>query len=576
MQRFGLILLGALALASCGGGGGGDAGGGGSLPLFIDIDYRSSPSVTTASVNLFGIATCDDCPPPVANFGSCPAINPPRDSSIQVTWQNRTTGVTGPAAHAIVGSCSCLLSNCVVSYSHRWSATVPLGIGDNAIEVRASSPSGGTGLDSLAITRLPSAADGLAAVAGTGQVTLSWPPVGGAASYNLYFATSRDITPGSGTKIAGVTSPFVHTGLQDDTTYYYVATTVIGGFESPASETAWATPGWRTEGIATTASTTLYRDVSIAADSNGAAHVHHAYDAYSGASVSFSNRYVTNAVGTWATLPVGNPSSVNAGIALDAADAVQVAYVGFQGVTRAALASGAWSVDVVDPTGSCSSALVLDAGSKAHLAYYSSAATQSIRYATSASGAWVTGDIEPLVYGGCSGPGTLSLGVDSTGAAHVAYAGEFPGYGLRYATNRGGSWIVAALDSANITRLALAVDVNDKVHIAYTNNVAELKYAEDVTGAWLIEVIDSDGGPNHPALALDANGKAHVSYVDGEYGGELRYMSNATGSWRLLNIDVADSDFAASATDTAVAVDAQGKVHIGYYREGGLRYATNR
>ena len=63
---------------------------------------------------------------------------------------------------------------------------------------------------------------------------------------------------------------------------------------------------------------------------------------------------------------------------------------------------------------------------------------------------------------------------------------------------------------------------------------------------------------------------------DGEYGGELRYSSNSTGSWRLLNIDAADSDFVASATDTAVAVDDQGKVHIAYYREGGLRYATNR
>jgi hypothetical protein len=250
--------------------------------------------------------------------------------------------------------------------------------------------------------------------------------------------------------------------------------------------------------------------------------------------------------------------------------------VGFGGATRAALASGTWSVDAADPTGTCSSSLAIDAGGKAHLAYYSSAAGQSVRYATSASGAWVIADIETLVDIGCSGPGTLSLGVDSTGAAHIAYAGKFPGYGLRYATNRGGSWTVTALDPGNITRLALAVDVNDKVHIVYTSNLAELKYAEDVTGDWLVQVLDSDGGPNHPALAIDASGKAHVSYVDGQYGGELRYTTNSTGSWRLLNVDVADSDFAASAMDTAAAVDTQGKVHIAYYRDGRLRYATNR
>ena len=67
-----------------------------------------------------------------------------------------------------------------------------------------------------------------------------------------------------------------------------------------------------------------------------------------------------------------------------------------------------------------------------------------------------------------------------------------------------------------------------------------------------------------------------MSYVDGEYGGELRYTTNASGSWRLVKIDAADSDFGGSATDTAVAVDAQGKLHITYYRDGGLTYATNR
>jgi len=577
MKRIGLVLVSAIVLASCGGGGNGsDGGSGGGSPLFVDIEYQGAPSVTTPAVTLNGAAECDNCPPAVYNFGGCPAIDLPRSSAIQLTWSNRSTGAGGAASTAIVGTCSCLLSQCTVTYAHRWSASVPLAIGDNSIEVRASRPSGGSGLDSIAIKRLPSAIAGLVAVPGEGQVTLSWPSAGDAASYDLYFATSRDVSTTNGTKIAGVTSPYTHTGLADDVTHYFVLTTVINGFESPASEVAWATPGWRTEAIAATVATSAYRDASIATDSAGRAYVHHSFEQHIGSSVVMYNYYLTNAGGSWASLLVGNPLWVNAELVLDAADTVQVAYLGFPGVTRATLAAGAWAPDLVDSTGSCSSSLALDSAGKAHLAYYSSAGGYSVRYATNASGAWMTRDVEPLADLGCHGPGTLALGVDSTGAAHVAYPGEFPGYGLRYATNRGGSWAVSTIDPGNITRLALAVDANDKAHIAYTNNIAELKYATDVTGAWATEVLEDAGGPNHPAIALDAGGKVYVSYVDGEYGGELRYTTNAAGSWRLVKIDAADSDFGGSATDTAVAVDAQGKLHITYYRDGGLTYATNR
>jgi outer membrane protein assembly factor BamB len=74
------------------------------------------------------------------------------------------------------------------------------------------------------------------AVPGNEQVTLSWDAVAGATSYNIYWSTTAaNATMSAGTKIANVTSPFVHMGLTNDTTYYYVVTAVGPGGESQES-----------------------------------------------------------------------------------------------------------------------------------------------------------------------------------------------------------------------------------------------------------------------------------------------------------------------------------------------------
>ena len=258
--RFLPLFVCAVLLAACGGGGdsgsGGDGtGGGGTAYVGIDTPYRADAADPT--VELYGVATCDACPPPVTAFGYCPAIDVPRSSAIDVTWTNRATGASGAAYHAIVGRCSCLLSQCTVTYSHRWSAVVPLALGDNPIVVRASG-NGGTGQATVTVNRLPVAAQDLVAVAGSGQVTLSWNPVPGATSYNLYFADVRGVTPATGTKLTGVSSPFVHAGLTNGVTYYYTLTTVAGGVESAGSPVAGATPGWRTQTIGATMPNTAY------------------------------------------------------------------------------------------------------------------------------------------------------------------------------------------------------------------------------------------------------------------------------------------------------------------------------
>ncbi|MBI5777278.1 MAG: SMP-30/gluconolactonase/LRE family protein, partial [Nitrospirae bacterium] len=83
----------------------------------------------------------------------------------------------------------------------------------------------------------------LVAKAGDTEITLSWLDVPGAVSYNLYFHTSPGVTTQTGTKIEGVSSPYVHVGLTNDSPYCYALSAIYeDGSESVLSEEVTATP----------------------------------------------------------------------------------------------------------------------------------------------------------------------------------------------------------------------------------------------------------------------------------------------------------------------------------------------
>jgi hypothetical protein len=580
----GLTVLLASMLNGCSGGGG-DANGGSAVnPLWVYID-ATNPTVQTSSVDLRGKAYCDNCPASEVAFGYCPPIQGPLSSAIDVTWKNRTTGATGNAIHGISGSCSCLFSYCSTSYSHQWMAYgVPLAIGVDVIEVQASDMSGASASDAVTLTRIPASPLALTAVAGKGQVTLSWNSVAGAISYNLYWSTTAGPTISTANKIAGVASPYVHSGLTDDVSYYYFVTALIGGYESQPSPTVFATSGWRAEVIAATTATTDLRANSIAMDSAGNAHVHYAYNEcthYTQTSTGFwycdsynyHNDYITDATGSWVAQQIGQSPYVDAGIAVDSGDTVHLGYAGNQGTIHAMYLNGTWISETIDAGGWCDSSLALDARDKVHFAYYaSSTSAGELRYATNVSGAWVHGTVDTFTQDiGCSVPvAPLSLSVDAVGTAQIAYAGRYPDYGLKYATNQGGAWVTATIDTGYIPKLSAAVDVSGKLHVAYSDNAHHIKYAhQDASGAWIIEAIENNSGDS-PSLALDVSGHAHIGYVSSLNGSQLIYATNSTGTWRFLPVDGADY------ADTAIALDPYGSAYISYFSGGNLKNVTNK
>jgi len=88
---------------------------------------------------------------------------------------------------------------------------------------------------------VPEAPTGVITSSGNANATVSWPSVTGASSYNIYWSTTSG-SGISGTKISGVTSPKLVTGLTNGTTYYFVVTAVNSSGESSVSSEEFATP----------------------------------------------------------------------------------------------------------------------------------------------------------------------------------------------------------------------------------------------------------------------------------------------------------------------------------------------
>jgi fibronectin type 3 domain-containing protein len=147
-------------------------------------------------------------------------------SGVTIANGTKITNVTSPAVH----------SGLSASTNYHYIVTAVNSAGE-------SSPSAQVSATTLPPTpSVPSAPTGVTAIGGSKQVNVSWTAVSGATSYNIYWSSTSGVTTANGTKIAGVTSPYVHSGLTDSTTYYYIVTAVnVAGESAPSTQTSATT-----------------------------------------------------------------------------------------------------------------------------------------------------------------------------------------------------------------------------------------------------------------------------------------------------------------------------------------------
>ena len=80
------------------------------------------------------------------------------------------------------------------------------------------------------------------------------------------------------------------------------------------------------------------------------------------------------------------------------------------------------------------------------------------------------------------------------------------------------AWQMFTVDTGQVGLYsALAVDSNDKLHIAYFDNGnSNLKFATNSTGSWNDFTIDNTGSLGHyPSIDVDSNDAVHISYLAG-------------------------------------------------------------
>ena len=301
-------------------------------------------------------------------------------------------------------------------------------------------------------------------------------------------------------------------------------------------------------------------NISLALDSNNRAHI--IYHDFS------ELRYTTNTLGPFNTSTVDNTSNMtNTSMAIDSLNKVHISYCdnSNRDLKYATNASGSWVTSTIGYVGYSSlgySSIAIDSNNNVHISYNNG----DLLYATNASGSWVTSIIDSI---GSVGEYS-SIAIDSSNKIHISYFDD-TNDDLKYATDVSGTWVVSTIDSTGYVGryTSLAVDSSDNVHISYYDSTNyDLKHATDVTGSWVIETVDSSGSVGiYTSIDIDSLDKAHISYYDST-NGKLKYTTNRSGSWVSTNIGWMDNY-------TSIAIDSNDDVHIVFMNYDNLSYATN-
>ena len=329
---------------------------------------------------------------------------------------------------------------------------------------------------------------------------------------------------------------------------------------------------------------------SLALDGDGKLHIAY-YDAGNP-----GLKYVTNVPGPWSDPPDTLDSGSGVGVCASVATwdkapnlHVRIAYLDATNRKLKSIVSPFGASEIVDEEGDVGhySSLGIDKNGRFHVAYYDSI-SRNLRYATNATGAWVSEAVDAAV-GGDLGK-YASLVIDSASKIHIAYYDLLNG-DLKYATKSSGSgaWAVAPapIDSVGDvgTYASLAIDAADTLHVAYydaTNKA--LKYnTTNATGVWGVvpETVDDDPADDigwYPSLKVDADGDLHVAYYNAT-NKALMYKKKPFGmGWAAVPETVDDDpDPADVGMYASLRIDSKKFIHIAYWDKtnGDLKYATN-
>ena len=375
--------------------------------------------------------------------------------------------------------------------------------------------------------------------------------------------------------------------LQEDTSYCYTVSAVdAAGKESTQSDAACARAGFRTQALVARD----VRYAAIALDSSDTPHVAYKQDIFDAGlgETRISLSYVQLQPGQALTPELLEEGTVTfffsdayrVAIAIDSNDLVYLAHkvnappvaekIQYLQVSSGSTVKGTIQ-ESMDWMGSIS--LAIDSMGAAHACYTLGGA---LYYANSIGGAWSSTDVSTLV------PGTVGnncdLAIGSSDSIHISFI-ESSSNDLRYLSNDSGSWAASTIDlhSGNPVNTAhttsIGIDSSGNAHIAYFHDFADndLEYATNASSSWVASKVDSNGDVGYDCeIVVDSVGDVHIAYEDHTATNLLKHATNGGGVWTSDNLA------AVGIGNTSIAVDSLNRVHVTYIAsDGELTYTTN-
>lgn len=246
---------------------------------------------------------------------------------------------------------------------------------------------------------------------------------------------------------------------------------------------------------------------------------------YSGTDYYLNNtmdlRYTTNASGSWAgsTLASSGDQGGYASIGVDANGDVHISfYDASNWQTKYMSSANNWAVEVIEKVYSqYPSALAMRAPGQPGVAYMAQGGLKlALR---TGSNTWTKSTIQGSVLAN-----QVAITFDSNGKAHVCYDNN-SGRALRYATNASGSWVSQTVENVGgsgsyFSGCSIAVDSTGVVNISYDDPThSRIRYARSTAGGWKIETASKPGltvsGSRETSIAIDSSDVPHIVYGTG-------------------------------------------------------------
>jgi len=261
-------------------------------------------------------------------------------------------------------------------------------------------------------------------------------------------------------------------------------------------------------------------------------------------------------------------------IALAVRSSVDWSSAGLTFLERSPGTAGVWRVLAKTSNFDVAPSLALSVAGAVHAAWVREGS--GIRYTSNRTGTWVV----EVIPGGQGGE-SPSIALTNGGTPSIAFSVPISrtSHTLRVASKTASGWTLRTVATGDVGQPSLKIDQSGKRHLVYvrrTGSAPGLYYATDRSGSWRTTRLTSAPDVESPRLVLDSTRHVHVAYVRASLTlSRVLYVTNATGPWVTSTVSAP-----AGGSGPEITLDGAGRPVVAYVAarpyEGGAAWVAER